>query len=839
MKRKVPVLFTAFTVAGLAFGQTGTFDASFNTGTGADNGVRTIAVQPDGKAVVGGNFTSFNGAAVNRIVRLNVDGSTDPGFGPGTGANDVITAVAMQADGKVLIAGSFTSYNGTNRRRVARLNADGTLDGTFNPGTGPNQRVDAIVVQPDGKVLIAGTFVSVNGSSRNRVARLNANGTLDGSFNPGTGANGDVKALALQPDGKVLVGGSFTSYNGTARNRLARVNADGGLDASYGPGTGCNAPVWDMVAQPDGRVVIAGEFSAYNGTTRNRIARTNADGSLDVSFFPVSGLFDVAGAVGRRLALHGGGKILVGGSFTLANGVTHNRIARFNTNGSVDSGFNSGGGASGGIWAVATRPNGKILVGGGFTAFASNSVGRVAQLNGDDCPVLGVNIGAPCDDGNPLTQNDVVSAQCVCMGDCGGNQVMLHFTTDANADQIGWEITDSQNNVLFTGGLTAGDDNSTVVVPVCLGSTPVEACYGFRLMDSFGDGIADGGWELRTVDGKLLLADDFANGSVSPAAPPASATYGGSHGFCLPEGPAAIALTECGIFTNNLLNKVYCNKVTGANQYQFEFADPDAGFIRRITTNRNYVIFNEMVSNPLTPGVTYFARVRSNVAGPVESAHFGSGCEMGLGIAETLTCSELISAPAYGHSCNEERTFNSGYSFIYAIPVMGATEYQFRIFNDAEGYDQTFSRNTYILELAWNNTVAPPLLDGNTYNVEINAKVSGAYTGFCPSTCTITINNAELGGRLVQTTTQAMLWPNPVQNGLVNLDLNNLSGGAHQISVDVQDIYGKRVFTQAFSNTGDRFSTLLQLPGTLSSGVYLVNITVDGTSTVHRVSMVD
>lgn len=838
MKRKVLALITGIATSGLALGQAGTFDAGFDAGTGADQGVRSIMLQPDGKAVVGGNFLNFDGATANRLIRLNEDGSTDASFNAGSGANAIITAVVRQPDGKLLIAGNFSNYNGTNRRRVARLNADGTLDAGFNAGTGPDQRVDAMALQPDGKVLIAGLFVSVNGTARNRVARLNANGSLDAGFNPGSGANADVKTLALQADGKVVIGGAFTSFNGTARNRVARINADGSLDGTFDPGSGCDAPVWSVAVQVDGKVVVTGEFATVGGVTRNRIARMDPGGALDVSFHPILGLFDISGAIGRCVALHGGGKILVGGTFTMANGVTQNRIARFNTNGSLDNTFTTGGGAGGSIWTIATRPNGKILVGGGFASFAGNAVGRIAQLNGDDCPELGANIGATCNDGNPLTDNDVVSAQCVCMGECAGNQVMLHFTTDADADQIGWEISDAVGNVMFTGGLTSANDNSSVTVPVCLGTVPGDACYGFRVLDSFGDGIANGGWELRTLDDKLLLADDFSDGNVSPASPTASAGYGTSHPFCLPKGPADIALTECGIFTNNLLNKVYCNKVTGATQYEFEFSDPDAGFMRRITTNRNYVIFNEIVSNPLIPGVKYFARVRSNVAGPLATAHFGSGCEMGLGVAETLTCSELITAPAYGHSCNEERAFHAGDNFIYAIPVVGATEYQFRIFNEDEGYDETFSRNTYILELGWGNAVAPPLLDGNTYNVEVNVKVSGLYTGFCPSTCTITINNALLGGRLVQATTHAMLWPNPVRNGSVNLDLAGLADATQHIAVEVKDIYGKQVFEQAFTNDAARFSTLLQLPENLATGVYLVNIAVNGESTVQRLSII-
>jgi hypothetical protein len=250
----------------------------------------------------------------------------------------------------------------------------------------------------------------------------------------------------------------------------------------------------------------------------------------------------------------------------------------------------------------------------------------------------------------------------------------------------------------------------------------------------------------------------------------------------------------------------------------------------------NYVHFSDMVTSPLTPGVKYFARVRSNVAGPLADAHFGTGCEMGL--ASTLPCSELIMAPNYGHSCNETRSFNTNNSFIYATPLLNGTEYQFHIYNTSEGYDQTFVRSTYILQLKWNSNIAPPLLNGATYNVEINVKVSGAYTGFCPSTCTITIDNSSgMGGLMEQLPGAATLWPNPVRDGQVNLSLTGLEDAQQQITVDIQDIYGKQVYAKEFGNNGERFSTILQLPGTVASGVYMVNITVNGKTTVKRLTI--
>jgi hypothetical protein len=455
----------------------------------------------------------------------------------------------------------------------------------------------------------------------------------------------------------------------------------------------------------------------------------------------------------------------------------------------------------------------------------------------DSCPNFPGQNGDPCTDGG----NPGIITNCACVTTCGGNEVVVNITVDYNALDLSWQITDAGNVVIASEALTMADDNTNYSRTVCLGSSPADACYGFKLMDSYGDGLSGmGNWELRTTSGKVLLRDDFATGSSTPPATPASPAYGSVHSFCLPEGPANIAATECGIFNNQQGNKVYCNKVTGATQYQFEFSDPDAGFIRRIVRTTNYVTFWDMVSNPLVPGVHYFARVRTNVAGPVANAHFGSGCDMGL--APTVPCSQLIMAPNYGHSCNETRVFNSNSSFIYATPVAGASQYQFRIFNAGEGYDQTFTRNTYILQLKWNSSVAPPLVNGSTYNVEVNVKVGTVWSGFCGTTCAITIdnggNNNAFANMEQASFGETTLWPNPVRDGQVSLNIGGLKDAQQQISVDVQDIYGKQVYAKQYGNSGDRFNTILQLPSDIASGVYMVNITVNGERTVQRLSVI-
>src|SRR5438309_1751966 len=153
------------------------------------------------------------------------------GFDPN--ANGTVRVVVVQPDGKILIGGNFTtlSPNGgatVTRNRIARLNPDGTLDIAFDPSA--NGEVDAIAVQADGKILVGGVFSSIGGQTRNRIARLNASTGLADSFDPN--ANGQVLAIAVQADGKILAGGQFNSIGGQTRNNIARLDpTTGSADA--------------------------------------------------------------------------------------------------------------------------------------------------------------------------------------------------------------------------------------------------------------------------------------------------------------------------------------------------------------------------------------------------------------------------------------------------------------------------------------------------------------------------------------------------------------------------------------------------------------------------------
>lgn len=283
----------------------GSMDATFNQGSGMSpvRG-RVVARQADGKLIFGGNFTSLRDGPARRLARLFSSGSSDPSFQVGNGPNQEVRAIAIQADGRILIGGAFTAFNGTARRGLARLLADGSLDTSFlaSPIAELAQmEVEALALQPDGKVLVAGS-IRTNGANdlfpggfSSGVLRLHSNGTVDTSFDIGAGAHaeGDVNALArvytllLQPDGKVLVGGDFTGFRGVTARRVARLNANGTLDTGFQSAMGANGPdntVHSMALQADGRILLAGGFNTLAGVTRNVLARLLPGGAVDTAF---------------------------------------------------------------------------------------------------------------------------------------------------------------------------------------------------------------------------------------------------------------------------------------------------------------------------------------------------------------------------------------------------------------------------------------------------------------------------------------------------------------------------------------------------------------------------
>ncbi|HEY0429235.1 MAG TPA: FG-GAP-like repeat-containing protein [Pyrinomonadaceae bacterium] len=487
----------------------GSVDNTFPTV--ASGGIEKILVRADGKIIIGGNFTTVNGFQQWRVSQVNSDGSFDTNFNSNNlGADGIVNDMAFDASGKILIAGNFANYNGVPRNKIARLNADGSLDASFTttapsyevrtitplssgqifiggyqninrinpdgsydlslnqPRLGTIGGVRDVIQQPDGKLIIAGGFNTVLGVTRNNIARLNLDGSLDTSFtspfvgnifvstalglqsdgkilvgltglyrlnpngtrdtsftpmspvnstsfavndikvypddkilvngyykmllngaddpafNPPT-INGTIFSAVIQPDGKIIIGGDFTQIASTPRNYIARLNADGSLDTSFNTQIGANAPVLGVDLQPDGKVIAVGRFTFMNNNpTKQYIARLNSDGSLDASFSSVIGVSSnpllFAGLY--TVKIQPDGKILIGGPLTSVNGIARNNYARLNSNGSLDTTLNAVPGADGIVRKIKLQADNKILLGGDFTKINNISkIGLVRLLN--------------------------------------------------------------------------------------------------------------------------------------------------------------------------------------------------------------------------------------------------------------------------------------------------------------------------------------------------------------------------------------------------------------------------------------------------------------------------
>jgi uncharacterized delta-60 repeat protein len=307
----------------------GTHDSSFNkviptwTRSGASSAaeVRAIVVQPDGRILIGGPFERINGVTRNRIARTEADGTLDASFDPNLEWVQVY-AMAVQNDGKILAGGILTSVFVPEAAMVL-FNPDGTMDESF---VAPAKEVTALAVQLDGKILFGGFWDQGNGVLRSGIARLENDGSMDLTFN-GARLGGFYtfpSSIALQQDGKIIIGGIFDSVTGVSRRGIARLNTDGSLDNSFDPGTGVNFERFDhggwdgrsvasVAIQKDGKILIAGKFERVNGIARANVARLNPDGSVDLAFNPPATMPPRFG----QIALQTDGKLLAGNGTSL------------------------------------------------------------------------------------------------------------------------------------------------------------------------------------------------------------------------------------------------------------------------------------------------------------------------------------------------------------------------------------------------------------------------------------------------------------------------------------------------------------------------------------------
>ncbi len=407
----------------------GDLDPSFNAASGINGPVCCVVVQPDGKPIIGGGFTTVRDAPRKALARLNTDGTADVTFTPDSAVQDVSTLL-REPDGKLLFGSDFVKVIGSNgylRTRLSRLNPDGSLDNTFDASASADSgysvtsmlecpggklllqifsdkgtrslvrlnangsidggfvlssdlqtnAINAVAVQPDGKLYIAGDFTAVQGFDRNGLARLQTDGSLDSAFDPGQGLGpASVETIALDSSGRILIGGRFSRVNGTARQKIARLQPSGALDNTFDSHLTAQSEVSYLTFEPDGKPLLSGSV----GTNRSSItvfARLNADGTWDNTFKIDPEAIRVSGGYlssPKTFAVRSDGKIFAG-------------AVLLNNNGSIDPGFDprpllaeEGDSA---VWTMALEPDGKVLIGGDFSVIQRQPRGGLARLNPD------------------------------------------------------------------------------------------------------------------------------------------------------------------------------------------------------------------------------------------------------------------------------------------------------------------------------------------------------------------------------------------------------------------------------------------------------------------------
>jgi uncharacterized delta-60 repeat protein len=359
-------------------------DTTFDIGSGANGIVEQVLQQPDGKVLICGNFTSFNGANKGYVARLHSNGSVDTSFtaGPGYWTRHM----ALQPDGKIVIGGYFTTVEGIKRNRIARLNADGSLDTSFDPGLACETSIGRAIdgnddpfviwceVLASGRIVAIGNFATFNGQSSSGIVGINSNGSRDTSFNVGGGLDSWGRVIKPLGNGQIMVGGWFNNYNNRTANRLVRINEDGSADAGFNAFYGDKTAVYAVAVQQNGQMITSGHSLNEMGLFSRDIVRLNADGTVDNSW---------PGTTNEKtesLLMLPNGKVVVTGYFSMVNGQPRSRIARYNEDGSLDDTFIAN--ADSYVWTVAPAlDSGKILVSGGFTSIDGIPRNGVARLN--------------------------------------------------------------------------------------------------------------------------------------------------------------------------------------------------------------------------------------------------------------------------------------------------------------------------------------------------------------------------------------------------------------------------------------------------------------------------
>jgi len=368
-------------------------DYTFVVGKGFDGFIAIRDIKQDSKNnyIIAGAFTDYNGHVISGIVRLTPNGVYDNSFLSISGFSGVTATVSgpqeisIDSSDRLICVGGFGKYSGITTNKLCRLNNNGTLDTDFttNNGSGPNSNANAVGIQSDNKIVIGGDFTSFDGNVCRKICRLNSDGTFDSSFNNGGSGFSvlNVGSIQVLSDDSMIVTGTFTSYNGTSANRIIKLTKDGDIDASFVYGTGFDANVVNSIISSDGSIYVSGTFTSYNGISASNIVKLLSDGTLDTTFTSNVGTGFSGGQYALDIAEDQSGKIILCGNPSLTfNGNNFNGLIKLNTNGEIDTSLTLSVGFNSSVNSAIVDSYGKIVAGGGFITFNSQSFNRLIRL---------------------------------------------------------------------------------------------------------------------------------------------------------------------------------------------------------------------------------------------------------------------------------------------------------------------------------------------------------------------------------------------------------------------------------------------------------------------------
>jgi len=370
MKKILPLLLSIITCCSAIAQQSGILDASFNFSSNVlVKRIDRILPTNNNKYFVSGRF--MNGLSKQaRVVKLKNDGSIDSTYlGYSLSFSNFIDtsavhAIVEQPDGKIIAGGRFSIYASNAAKFLVRINPNGQIDNTFNTNTGFDSLVKCVKLLPDGRMYVGGKFATYKGYYSPGIIRLNSDASIDTSFHVNSGFNSVVNDIEVDANGNVIAVGEFYLYGIDYVSFIARLDSTGALDQSFNAGgTGVNYFIRDCDMLSNGQILIAGEFTDYNGVQLNRIAKLNSNGTVDITFTPLSSL---NGSINSAF-VQTDNAIMIGGEFTEG-------IMRLNSNGTFDNSFNPGIGVDSIVTDVIVQSDNKVLLCGNFTKY--NGIAR-------------------------------------------------------------------------------------------------------------------------------------------------------------------------------------------------------------------------------------------------------------------------------------------------------------------------------------------------------------------------------------------------------------------------------------------------------------------------------